>query len=168
MPSKKRDFFVRGAAPDTALAREGELDTEGRRQLLKSIGVPADMMDAALALPKARFDKFVERLQENQDIPFVRADRSPIKRPPPAGQNPNQFPQHLHGGRMPGAVLERMRKRRKPTTKEGALTRAYKHGGNVSKRKPREFAKGGMYKGKSHMYAAGGRVTDTRNIKRSK
>ena len=135
MPSKKRDFFVRGAAPDTALAREGELDTEGRRQLLKSIGVPADMMDAALALPKARFDKFVERLQENQDIPFVRADRSPIKRKP---------------------------------TDADKLATAYKHGGNVSKRKPREFAKGGMYKGKSHMYAAGGRVTDTRNIKRSK
>jgi len=29
-------------------------------------------------------------------------------------------------------------------------------------RKPREFAAGGAYKGKKHMYAAGGRVMDTR------
>jgi len=40
--------------------------------------------------------------------------------------------------------------------------------GSSIKRNPREFAAGGMYKGKKHMYAAGGRVTDTRNIKRSK
>jgi hypothetical protein len=35
-------------------------------------------------------------------------------------------------------------------------------GGSVTaKRKPREFAKGGTYRGKPHAYAAGGRVTDT-------
>jgi hypothetical protein len=33
-------------------------------------------------------------------------------------------------------------------------------GGPVT-RKPREFAAGGMYKGKKHMYAAGGKVMDT-------
>ena len=35
----------------------------------------------------------------------------------------------------------------------------YKKGG--VKRKPREFAHGGAYRGKAHAYAAGGRVTDT-------
>ena len=33
-------------------------------------------------------------------------------------------------------------------------------GGSI-KRNPREFAAGGMYKGKKHMYAAGGKVMDT-------
>ena len=33
-------------------------------------------------------------------------------------------------------------------------------GGPVT-RKPREFAKGGTHKGKTHMYAAGGKVMDT-------
>ena len=39
-----------------------------------------------------------------------------------------------------------------------------RRGGNI-KRKPREFAAGGAYKGKKHMYAAGGRVMDTRRKK---
>jgi len=38
------------------------------------------------------------------------------------------------------------------------VSRTYRKGG--VNRKPREFAKGGAYRGKPHSYAAGGRVTD--------
>jgi len=45
---------------------------------------------------------------------------------------------------------------------EVSRRRNHNKGGSVTaKRKPREFAKGGTYRGKPHAYAAGGRVTDT-------
>tara|TARA_R100000963_G_C4613579_1_gene83207 strand:- start:252 stop:752 length:501 start_codon:yes stop_codon:yes gene_type:complete len=65
--------------------------------------------------------------------------------------------------------LNRLMPRNKTKPDPDSEELALRKGGQVkpkpNTRKPREFAAGGAYKGKKHMYAAGGRVMDTRRKK---